>query len=74
MVPSVSSPAGDPSPLEQAQVRVRELCEAKGWTDAKRTVHCRKTWNRGFEELGLLEVQTLIQTLVGLPDAQRTLF
>ena len=70
---SVSPPAGDPSPLEQAQVRVRELCEAKGWTDAKRTVHCRKTWNRGFEELSLLEVQTLIHTLVGLPDAQRTL-
>ena len=66
-----ATPAGDPSPLEQAQVRVRELCEAKGWTDAKRTVHCRKTWNRGFEELGLLEVQTLIQTLVGLPDAQQ---
>src|SRR3990167_2712171 len=66
-----ATPAGDPSPLEQAQVRVRELCEAKGGTDAKRTVHCRKTWNRGFEELGLLEVQTLIQTLVGLPDAQQ---
>ncbi|HCS46810.1 MAG TPA: hypothetical protein DIW61_00560 [Candidatus Aminicenantes bacterium] len=66
-------PAGDPSPLEQAQIRVRELCEAKGWTEAKRTVHCRKTWNRGFEELDLLAVQTLIQTLVGLPDAERTL-
>jgi len=70
---NLSPPAGDPSPLEQAQIRVRELCEAKGWTEAKRTVHCRKTWNRGFEELDLLAVQTLIQTLVGLPDAQRTL-
>ena len=64
-----ATPAGDLSPLEQAQIRVRELCEAKAWTDAKRTVYCHKTWNRDFEELTLLEVQTLIQTLVGLPDA-----
>ena len=72
-VPSLSPPAGDPSPLEQEWVKVRELMEAKGWTEAKLTLWCRKTHGCGKEELDLLRVQGLVLHLGTQTEAQRSL-
>ena len=52
-------PAGDISERDQLYARVKEC----GWTDAKLTVHCRKAYGKGFNELNVEELKTLLMAI-----------
>jgi len=64
----------EPSPLEQAWVRVAELQEAKAVDEGALAAHCKTTWP-GITRatMSLLQVQALCQYLAGLPDAGKGL-
>ena len=53
------SPSGDPSERDQLYARVKE----SGWSDAKLTVHCRKAYSKGFNELNVEELKTLLMAI-----------